>query len=180
MNLDMADPVTLVVAGSAISLVSSGVSAYEQIQTANAAAKVQKQQIREQQVQLRLQEGQADVARLKQLQTTLATDEVMLGFRNISLGSGTATALASHNMAEYIADEHADKLNYASKNLALVRSSQLVGLQKNAQVMNAITGFGFQAGSTLLSASLVPSRGAVAASKRSLVDYGSSGFNLNA
>lgn len=148
----------IVVAAAAISLISSGVSAYEQISAANSAADMQAKQLREQQVQLRLQENQASIERMRRLEATLATEEVMLGARNISMGSGTANAFTINNMRNFYEDENADKLNFGAKQLALARQRELVYAQRRSQVFNAVTGFVKEGANAVMSAYGVPSQ----------------------
>ncbi len=148
----------------AVSLVAAGAGAYGQITAANQAAELQAKQLREQQVQLRLQENQASLERMRKLEAVLATEEVMLGSRNISAGSGTANAFTISNMSHFYEDENADKLNYGAKQLALGRQIQLVQKQRKAQVFNAITGAISQGASTALMAYGVPSKSLIDAS----------------
>lgn len=154
------------IAVAAVSLVSSGVSAYSQINTANESAALQNKQIREQQVQLRLQQNQASIERLKKIQSVLATEEVMLGTRNISAGSGTSMAIATQNLNDFLQDENADKLNYSAKQLALVRQREAVNQQRRAQVFSTSTNFLRESTSTLMSAYSVPSNNLIDASAK--------------
>ncbi len=147
-----------VAAAAAVSLISSGVSGYSQIVTANKAAALQAKQIREQQVQLRLQENQASIERMKKLEAILATEEVTFGQRNISLGSGTANAFTLNNIHSFYEDENADKLNYGAKQLALSRQGELTKIQHKSQVFNAITGFVKEGAGTVMAAYGVPSK----------------------
>lgn len=148
----------------AVSLVAAGAGAYGQITAANQAADLQAKQIREQQVQLRLQENQASIERQRKLQAILATEEVMLGQRNISAGSGTANAFTLNNMSRFYEDENADKLNYGAKQLALARQRDIVMTQRKAQVFSAITGAISQGAGAALMAYGVPSKSLIDAS----------------
>lgn len=149
--------VEIVVAAAAVSLIASGASAYQQIQTANKSAEMQATQIREQQVQTRLQQNQNSIERMKKLQQVLATEEVTFGARNISGASGTVRALVSTNMAEFYSDEHADRLNFGAKQVALARQKEMVWMNRRAQVFNAVTGFVKEGANTVMSAAGVPS-----------------------
>jgi hypothetical protein len=150
--------VEIVAAAAAVSLVASGVSAYSQIQIANQSAEMQEKQIREQQVQLRLQENQSTIDRMKKLQQVLATEEVSLGVRHIAANSGSVRAVTMENMHNFIEDENADKLNYAAKQLALGRSITMVRQQRNAQVFGAATGFIKEGAGTVMAVYGVPSQ----------------------
>lgn len=172
----------IVAAAAVVSLTASGVSAYSQIQTANAAAELQQQQIREAQVQTRIQQNQASIERMKNLQKVLATEEVTFGARNISGASGTARAFTMNNMADFFADENADKLNYGAKQVALSRQRQMVDQQRKAQVFNAVTGFAKEGAGTVMSAYGVPSDSLIDKSRNASRASGSwsGGTNLNA
>lgn len=150
--------VEVVAAAAAVSLISSGVSAYEQIKTANESADLQNKQLREQQVELRLQQNQATIERMHKLEAVLATEEVNLGTRNISLGAGTANAITMSNVHNFLSDENADKLNYGAKQLALARQQELVYTQRKGQVINAVTGLVREGAGTVMSAYGVPSQ----------------------
>lgn len=116
-------------------------SAYGQIQIANQARDLQYQQIRQQQVELRLQENQASIERMKKLRKVLATEQVMAGFRGISPGSGTARAAINTDFQNFEADETADKLNFLSKHVALDKQREQVRLERNARVLGSTFGF---------------------------------------
>lgn len=150
--------VEIVAAAAAVSLIASGVSTYSQINAANQAADLQSKQIREQQVQLRLQENQTSIERMKKLQSVLATEEVTLGQRNIAMGAGTANAFTINSMHSFYEDENADKLNYGAKQLALARQRELVYSQRRSQVANAVTGFVKEGAGTVMMAYGVPSQ----------------------
>lgn len=148
----------IVVAAAAVSLISSGVSAYEQVQVANESAKTQSDQIRTQQVQLRLQQNQASIERMKALEKTLASQEVSFGVKNIAPGSSIERGLSLDSYHNFLDDENADKLNFASKQMALARQNQLVWTQRKAQVFNAATGFIKEGAGTVMAAYGVPSQ----------------------
>jgi hypothetical protein len=141
-----------VAAAATVSLISSGVSAYSQVQLANQSAEIQSEQIREQQVQLRLAENQSTLERQKKLQQTLATEEVMFGTRHIASGSGTILGIVSQNVHDFTQDENVSALNFGSKKMALAQQKQMVELQRKGQVFGAYTGLLKEASSTALSA----------------------------
>lgn len=126
----------------ALNIASGGLSIFSAIasaNTANEANNLRQQEIREQSVQLRLQENQASLARLATLRKTLAQEEVMFGARGIAPGSATIRAISMENMHEFYKDEDADRLNYASKQLALARQSDISNVQRNASLLNSFT-----------------------------------------
>lgn len=118
-----------------------GVLYYQEIQTARDAADLQKAQIREQQVSLRLQENQGDIARQQQLRQVLATEQVQMGVRNIAPTSGTIKAITQQNFTNYLHDEMADKLNYMAKQQALGIQTKQTDVQKRAQEINSSANF---------------------------------------
>lgn len=167
--------VEVVAAAAAVSLVTSAASAYQQVKTANATASAQNKQIREQQVELRLQQNQASIERLKSLQQILATEEVTFGARNIAGSSGTVRAITMGNMADFYADENADRLNFSAKQLALARQNEINYAQRRAQVFNAATGFIKEGAGTVMAAYGVPSSSLLNSSKGTANVAGSSG-----
>jgi ABC-type transporter MlaC component len=134
----------------AASLVSSAVSAAEQVQVANEEQNYELQQIREQSVQVRLQENQQTIARQKALERTLAAEEVSLGVRNIASTSGSVRALTFDHFGEFYADESASKLNLASKQLALMRQSKMIRQHRNTRVYGSIINAGKEAAGTYM------------------------------
>ncbi len=157
----------VIVAAAVVSLVASGVSAYEQVKIANESANTQRDQIRTQQVQLRLQENQASIERMKKLEQTLASQQVSFGAKNIAPGSSIERGLSLESYHNFLDDENADKLNFASKQMALARQEQLVFQQRRAQVFNTGTGFVKEGASTVMAAYGVPSQSLLAASTNS-------------
>ncbi len=166
--------VEIVAAAAAVSLVASGVSAYEQVQTANQAASMQAQQLREQAVQLRLQQNQQSLNRISNLRKVLATEEVSFGAKNISGASGTVQAITMENMHNFYEDENADQLNYGAKQLAITRQTAMVWQQRRAQVFGAVTGFVKEGASTVMAAYGVPSQSLMDASKGGTSNVGGS------
>lgn len=184
----------IVLAAAAVSLISSGISAYGQIQTANESAKIQADQIRQQKLQVRLQQNQASLERMSKLEKTLATTQVAFGSRNIAGGSSGERGLTQENYHNFLDDEEAAKLNGASQQMALARQMQLNEMQRKAQVFNAGLGFIKESANTVMSVYGVPSQSLIdqAAKPNASAGYtntgGSAGaqsyqrnqFNLNA
>ena len=141
-----------VAAAAATSLVASGVSAYSQVQTANETQRIQADNIREEQLQLRLQQNQNSIERMKKLQQVLATEEISFGLRNIAPGSGSARAVTIKDVSNFYEDENADRLNFGAKQLALARQGQLNRITRNATVFNAYTGLVKEGANTVISA----------------------------
>lgn len=148
----------IVVGAMAVSLLAGGVSSYEQTQAANNAADTEARQVRDQQVQLRLQQNQNSIERMTKLRQVLATEEVTFGERNISMGSGTVRAITQEDMDNFYADENADKLNYASKSLALARQRDLAYEQAKAEKISAVAGFVRQGAGAVMAAYGVPNQ----------------------
>lgn len=131
--------------GPGINLVSAFISTTNYLsewETSEKYAAIEEENIRSQQVQLRIRENQESIARMKSLEKILATEEVMTGFRNISGASGSVRALTIENMDNFYADEDAAALNYAAKQQALARQLQIVGMKKDAQEMDSFLNFG--------------------------------------
>jgi hypothetical protein len=122
-----------------VSIVAAVAGGGAEIYTASKSATMQTRNVREQQVQLRLQQSQNSIERMKELQRVLAAEEVSFGERNISPASGSARALVTGSFNDFIADENADLLNYGAKQLALSRQKDLISLQKKAQIFGAVT-----------------------------------------
>lgn len=151
-------------------------SAYQQVETANKAAELQQRQIRQQQVQLRLQENQQSIARMKNLRQILATEQVQLGSRNISSASGSVRAIYQTNFTEFSQDETASKLNYLGKQTGLDTQGQMVELERGTRVKNAVLGYFQQQLHLGMAMSGMPSGSLVNATSP---PPGSSPFNLN-
>lgn len=148
----------VIAAAAAVSLVSSGLSAYSQINAANQAAETQADQIRMQMVQTRLQQNQASISRMKNLEHVLASQEVSFGVKNIAPGSSGQRGLTQESYHNFLDDENADKLNYAAKQMALARQQQLVWMNRKAQVFGAVTGALKEGAGTVMGAYGVPSK----------------------
>jgi len=114
---------------------------YEQLGIASDAADLQHEQIRQQQVSLRLQQNQNEIVRMTQLRQILAQEQVTFGVRNIAPESGTIKAITEQNFQAFIMDENADKLNFMGKQQALNIQDKMVDVQKRAQYLSATAGF---------------------------------------
>jgi len=141
-----------IIAAATTSLIASGVSAYSQVQLANQSAEIQADQIREQQVQVRLQENEATIERQKKLQSVLATEEVTFGARGIAPGSGTIFGIVTQNIHDFNSDENISHLNARAKVGALAQQQQLVEMQRKAQVFGAYTGLLKEGANTVMGA----------------------------
>ena len=169
-----------------IALIGPIGSAYSQIKLAGQQADLQREQIRQQQVQLRLQQNQDSINRLKNLRSVLATEQVQLGARGIAPNSGSIRAIFQTNFDNFQQDENASKLNFLSKNVALDTQRQAVGLERNARVMSALNGLSKDAMSIGMAAYGMPSGSLVSASQPTTsvtsggsTNPGDNNFNLN-
>lgn len=118
-----------------------GVLYLAQLGVADDAAELQHEQIRQQQVQLRLQQNQAEIERLGKLRRVLATEQVQLGVRNIASTSGTIKAITEENLQAYLGDKNASKLNFLAKQQNLAIEDQQVDIRKRAQYISATSNF---------------------------------------
>lgn len=158
-----------------------GVLYYEQLKTAKDAAKVEHDQIRQQQVQLRLQENQNQLARMQQLRKVLAAEEVQFGTRNIAPTSGTIRAITEQNFVNYMQDETAERLNFMAKRQNLNIEDRMVNVRKRAAYIGATAGFLKDVENAVITVSSAGAAGGArgAGGGASLMDYGSN-MNLNA
>lgn len=161
----------------AASLATSAVSAVGQVAAENEAEDLQQRQIRQQSVQLRLQQNQEMIERQRKLEQVLAAEQVSLATRNIAPTSGSVRAVSLGNFRNFYEDEHASQLNYAAKQLALARQSKLVTTMRNAQIFGTVTNLAATTASTYYDYYKIPGKSLVDTSKR-LADQ-SSPFNLN-
>lgn len=159
----------------AASLATSAVSAFGQVQAERDAEDLQQKQIREQSVQLRLQQNQETIERQRKLEQVLAAEQVSLATRNIAPTSGSVRAISLRNFHEFYEDEHASQLNYAARQLALVRQSKIVTTARNAQIFNTITNLASETGRTYYDYVKIPSKSLVDKTKPQLP----SPFDLN-
>ncbi len=116
-------------------------SAYGQANVANQSRALQEKQLREEQVQLRLQQNQASIERMKKLRSVLATTEVMAGQRGISPESSSLRAGYEFDIENFHQDETADALNYGAKNVKLQMEREQARQLRNAQLQGAMFGF---------------------------------------
>lgn len=158
----------------------------QQLQVASDAADLQHDQIRQQQVQLRLEQNQGEIARTQQLRRVLASEEVQVGTRNIAPGSGTIRAITEENLQNFLKDQNADRLNFLGKQSYLNIEDQMVDVKKRAMDINATAGFLKEVENIVVAAATGGAGGAVGgagaaggAGAGNLIDYGSN-MNLNA
>lgn len=109
----------------------------DQLDTAREAADLQKEQIREQQVQLRLQQNQNTIVRQQKLRQVIATEQVMAGVRGIDPASASLRAITAQNYVNFVQDETIDKINFGAKQQSLNLEKRMVNLRKHAQYMQA-------------------------------------------
>lgn len=172
-------------AAVAVPLLLSGVatglnlySAYGQMQAADDARELQLEQIRTQQVQLRLQENQSSIERMKKLRSIIATEEVTFGARNIAPESSNIRAIVSQNFENFEEDQTAERLNYAAKQHSLDIQSDSVNLTADVRKNNALLGFAQNEVSLGLSLSGYPSK-SLLDSSAPVGGSGNNPFNLN-
>lgn len=134
----MSGPEIIIVAAATLAITSGGLSAANEIQLANETNKLEKDEIRNQQVQLRIQENQQSLERVDKLRRTIATSEVMLGARNIGAGVG---AIELENEANYLNDTELANLNFSAKQRSLKTQLILSDKRKDATKMQSILGF---------------------------------------
>lgn len=159
-------------------------SAAEQSSYSDEAKQIQDGEIRNQQVQLRLQEAQSSTARLKNLQQVIARQEVIFGARNISPQSGSVRAIFSQDINNFDQDEQASKLNYMAKQSQLAYQEQGVDLEASARKSSAWLGAATGILGSAMGASKIPSGSLMDASKGSgsgdWQDSGAGAFDINA
>jgi hypothetical protein len=132
------DPISMLVVGS---LATSAVGAGFNIFSSGEAAKIRERQIRAQQTTLRLQETEADIQNMDNLEHILARQEVMAGVRNIRSDSGSLAALTNETFTEFDRINDINKLNYNSKKLSLTQASLANSLEKRNGMVKAGLGF---------------------------------------
>ncbi len=126
------DPISLMVLGSLG--VSAGGAAFNFFE-AGEAYNIRERQIRNQQTALRLQETQAAIQNMDNLERVLARQEVMAGVRNIGVNSGSLAALTNETFGKFDEINEINKLNFNTKKLSLLDSSLANSLEKrNGQV----------------------------------------------
>ena len=173
--------------GIGLIAVSTGVnaySAYEQSEYADEAHEIQSNEIRNAQTQLRIQEAQSDITRMKKLQSTIATQEVMFGARNIAPQSGSVRAIFNQDINNFDEDESASKLNYAAKQSNLAYQQQGADLEESARDSSAWLGAATGILGSVMGASKIPSGSLMDASSgsgsASWADAGETSMDINA
>jgi uncharacterized protein with von Willebrand factor type A (vWA) domain len=121
-------------------LVSAGGTAFGMFQ-AGEAAKIKEKQLRMQQTALRIQETEADIQNMDDLEHILAKQEVMAGVRNIGAGSGSLAALTNETFSQFDRINDRNKLNYATKRLSLSEASLANSMEKRNGMVKAGLGF---------------------------------------
>jgi len=160
----MSDPVSavIIVAAAVTEVAAGGYSAYREIKSANQEKNIELDEVRQQQLQLRLQQNEDSIIRTNQLRETLATQEVQYGVSGVAPTGGNAHAIIEKQLSDFVDDEDMQNLNFASKQMTLSSKERQVQLKVQAAKVQAVTGFVKTAASaTMLAASGSPS-GAVA------------------
>jgi hypothetical protein len=124
---------------------SIGVGAYSAIREQelnDQALQFKQEQIRSQQVQLRLQDVQQSIAEQTKLRQTIATTMVMAGSRGISPASSSIRAIFEHDYSQYDEDKDARRLNLSEKELGLNFEDENARLSNEATTTNIWTNFG--------------------------------------
>lgn len=142
-------------------------SAAEQSSYSDEAKQIQDSEIRNQQVQLRIQEAQSSTARLKNLQRVISSQEVIFGARNISPQSGSVRAIFNQDINNFDQDDQASKLNYMAKQSQLAYQEQGVDLEASARKSSAWLGAATGIIGSAMGAAKIPSGNLLDASKGS-------------
>jgi hypothetical protein len=132
------DPISMLVIGS---IATSAVGAGFNMFSASEAADIRERQIRSQQTALRLQETEADIQNMDNLEHILARQEVMAGVRNIRSDSGSLAALTNDTFTEFDRINDINKLNFTTKKLSLTQASLANSLEKRNGMVKAGLGF---------------------------------------
>lgn len=126
------DPISLLVIGS---LTTSAVGAIFSMGAQGEAYDIREKALRAQQTALRLQETEADIDNMQNLEKVLARQEVMAGVRNIRADSGSLGALTNDTFKQYDRINELNKMNFNTKKLSLLDSSLANSLElRNGQV----------------------------------------------
>ena len=145
-----------------------------QVQAARSADEARSAQLREQQVQLRLQQNQRSLARGKLLRQTLATAAVQSSVRGISPNSSTLRAITEDSLQSFMEDENMDKLNFGAKQVQTDWGLANSRTQRNAEIFAATTQLGMNVAKVGFSYAQVPNSSLMTASQSS-----ASNFNPN-
>ncbi len=105
------------------------------------AAKIQEKAMRNQQVALRIQQAEASLQNMDQLERVLARQEVMAGTRHIAPSSGSLQALTNETFAEYDRIEDVNKLNFNTKQLSLTDAALANSYERRNNMVKAGLGF---------------------------------------
>ena len=126
------DPISIMVIGSlTASAAGAGFNFFQQ----GEAYKIRERQIRSQQTTLRIQETEASIENMDNLEKVLARQEVMAGVRNIGANSGSLAALTNETFTQFDRINDINKLNFNTKKLSLLDASLANSLEKrNGQV----------------------------------------------
>lgn len=126
------DPISLLVIGS---LTTSAVGALYSMKSSGQAYDIKERALRNQQTALRLQETEADIDNMQNLEKVLARQEVMAGVRNIRGDSGSLGALTNDTFKQYDRIGELNKMNFNTKKLSLMDASLANSLElRNNQV----------------------------------------------
>lgn len=126
------DPISLLVVGS---LGVSAAGAMYSMKTQGEAYDIRERALRGQQTALRLQQTQADIENMQNLERVLARQEVMAGVRNIRADSGSLGALTNDTFKQYDRINEINALNFNTKKLSLMDSALANSLElRNGQV----------------------------------------------
>lgn len=126
------DPISLLVVGS---LTASAAGTLFSLKSQGQAYDIRERALRGQQTALRLQETEADIENMKNLEQVLARQEVMAGVRNIRADSGSLGALTNDTFKQYDRIGELNKMNFNTKRLSLLDSSLANSLElRNNQV----------------------------------------------
>jgi hypothetical protein len=132
------DPISLMVISS---IGTSAAGTAFNMFSANEAAKVRERGIRAQQTAARLQETEADLENMDNLQKVLARQEVMAGTRNIGVNSGSLAALTRDTFNQYDRINDMNKFNANSKKIELTNASLANSMEKRNNMVKAGLGF---------------------------------------
>jgi hypothetical protein len=135
----------LLVGGSLlVSAAGAGFNMYSQ----NEAYKIREKSLRNQQTALRLQETEAELENMDNLEKVLARQEVMSGVRNIRADSGSLAALTNETFNEFDRTNDINHLNFTAKKAQLANASLANSLERRNGMVKAGLSFASDAIST--------------------------------
>lgn len=115
--------------------------AYEKTELAEEQESYNEARIRNEQVQLRLQDTQNAIQRADQLRQVIATTTVQEAYRGLGASSGSVRGIFEQDFKKYDEDEAAANLNLQSK-LTNLNISEIAGkMSEHAQIADAWLGF---------------------------------------